>query len=351
MNSEYEPTAARRWLEAAQLAPPFDVPVSREAWEARRAEFKSDLWRLLGRLPPRPRVPVIETLSREDRGAYSLERFRFDNEAGSTVPGYLLLPRGASCKNPAIVYCHWHAGEWDLGKEEIFQARHMPEPPGPALARRGFVVIAIDAPGFGERNGTGPGGPSERNGPAEETAAKFNLWLGRTSWGMMLRDDLMALDYLASRPEVDAERIGATGMSMGATRTWWLMALEERINTGVAVACMTRYGNLIRNGTIHEHGIYYFVPGILNHFDMEAVISLIAPRPILFQTGDQDGGSPADGVRAIGAAVEPIYKLYGRGGSFQSLIYPELGHSYTQEMWVKTLGWMQDRLHHSAATS
>jgi len=72
---------------------------------------------------------------------------------------------------------------------------------------------------------------------------------------MLIRDDLMGLDYLASRPEVDPDRIGVTGMSMGATRTWWLMALDERLKTGVAIACMTRYQNMIRHGAIHEHDI------------------------------------------------------------------------------------------------
>jgi dienelactone hydrolase len=344
MRAQEEPTAAQRWLEAARSTPLFVAPASREAWEARRTELRAELWRLLGRLPSRPRVPDVETLSRVDRGDFVLETFRFDNGAGSRVPGYLLLPKIAPAKSPAILYCHWHAGEWDLGKEELFQAKHTPEPPGPAFARRGFVVLAIDAAGFGERNGQGPGGPAERNGPAEETAAKFNLWVGRTSWGMMVRDDLMALDYLSSRPEVDAGRIGATGMSMGATRTWWLMALDERIRTGVAIACMTRYENLILHGGIHEHGIYYFVPGMLNHFDTEAVVSLIAPRSILFQTGDQDGGSPVDGVRAIGAAVRPVYRLYGKEDSFQSLVYPGLGHVYSAEMWAKTLAWMTDHL-------
>jgi dienelactone hydrolase len=206
------------------------------------------------------------------------------------------------------------------------------------------VVVGIDAPGFGERNGQGPDGPSERDMTAEETTAKFNLWVGRTFWGMMLRDDLMALDYLASRPEVDRDRIGVTGMSMGSTRTWWLMALDERLKTGVAIACMTRYQNLIRHGSIHEHDIGYFVPGMLDHFDSEAVIAMSAPRPILFQTGDRDGGSPVDGIHAIESAVRPVYALYGREDDFQSLVYPGLGHVYTPQMWGRTLAWMDAHL-------
>jgi dienelactone hydrolase len=273
-----------------------------------------------------------------------VEKFRFDNGAGSFVPGFILLPKNVAGKAPAILYCHWHAGEYDLGKQELFESKHTPEAPGPAFARRGYVVVGVDASGFGERNGTGPDGPGQRDGRAEETAAKFNLWVGRSFWGMLIRDDLMALDYLASRPEVDPARIGVTGMSMGATRTWWLMALDERLRTGVAIACMTRYRNLAMHGSIHEHDIGYFVPGMLSHFDSEAVISLIAPRPVLFQTGDSDGGSPVDGIHAIEAAVRPAYRLYGQESAFQSIVYPGLGHVYTPEMWKRTLDWMDEHL-------
>ncbi|MGH7973720.1 MAG: dienelactone hydrolase family protein, partial [Limisphaerales bacterium] len=217
------------------------------------------------------------------------------------------------------------------------------------LAARGFVVLGIDAYCFGERNGKGPGGSEERGHAGELSASKFNLWFGRTLWGMMLRDDLIALDYLSSRPEVDPERIGVTGISMGATRSWWLMALDERIKAGVAVACLTRYQDLIRQHALHEHGIYYFVPGMLKYFDTEAVVALIAPRAILLMSGDQDPGSPVSGVRQIEAAVRPVYKLYGRENNFQNLIFEGLGHVYTPDMWSRTLSWMDQRLNPCAS--
>lgn len=333
-------TTAERWLDKAEIAPRFVAPTSKESWEAKRREMRSELWKLLGRLPPRPAVPKVETLSRDDRGDYVVEKFQFDNGAGDIVPGYLVLPKNTNAKLPAILYCHWHAGEYDVGKEELFQARHTPEAPGPALAKRGYAVLAIDASGFGERNGKGPDGPGEKDYTAEETASKFDLWVGRTFWGMLIRDDLMALDYLASRPEVDPKRIGVTGMSMGATRTWWLMALDERLKAGVAIACLTRYQNLIQHASLFQHDIGYFVPGVLNHFDSEGIVALIAPRPVLFQTGDRDVGSPIDGVHAVESAVQPIYNLYGKSDAFQSIVYPGLAHIYTEAMWEKTLAWM-----------
>jgi dienelactone hydrolase len=342
--AQTNPTDSARWLAKAEVAPALQAPGSRAAWERQRKEVRAQLWQLLGKLPPRPKAPKVEIVSSEARDGYKVEKFQFDNGAGATVPGYVLLPEKLSGKAPAILYCHWHGGDYEIGKEELFQARQTPEPPGPALARRGFVVLGIDAYCFGERNGRGPGGPEEKGSNGEMTASKFNLWVGRTLWGMILRDDLMALDYLASRPEVDANRLGVTGISMGATRTWWLMALDERLKTGVAVACLTRYQNLIQHEELKAHGIYYFVPGLLNHFDTEAVVALLAPRPVLFQTGDQDNGSPVDGIRAIESAVRPVYGLYGKESDFQSIIYPGLGHVYTPEMWAKTLAWMEGRL-------
>ncbi|MGC9328810.1 MAG: dienelactone hydrolase family protein, partial [Candidatus Hinthialibacter sp.] len=155
----------------------------------------------------------------------------------------------------------------------------------------------------------------------------------------------LALNYLLSRPEVDAKRIGATGMSMGSTRTWWLAALDERIRAAVCVCCLTRYQNLLQQGEANQHGIYYYVPNVLNEgVDMEAVAGLIAPRPLLTLTGDQDGGSPIDGVNAINAFVGKIYNLYNCPNDFRGIVYPGAAHEYTADMWRETLNWFQEKL-------
>jgi dienelactone hydrolase len=156
----------------------------------------------------------------------------------------------------------------------------------------------------------------------------------------MLRDDQIALDYIWSRPDIDRARIGAMGMSMGATRTWWLMALDERVRAGVAVACLTRYQNLIAHRALAAHGIYYYVPGVLQDFDTEAIVSLIAPRAILFLTGDRDVASPPDGIRRIASVVRRVYDLYGRRPHFRSRLYRGVGHDYLPEMWAETMRWM-----------
>ena len=340
-----EPNAtAAAWLAKANIAPPLPVPAKLEVWQQQRTEIRAKLHHLLGDLPPRPPTSAFQVISKEDKGSHTLETIQFDNGAGEIVKGYVFVPKQASpqSKAPAILYCHWHGGQYDIGKQELTQTNATPIAAGPALAAAGYVVLGIDAPCFGERNGQSPDGPQQKGSNGEMTAAKFNLWVGRTLWGMMIRDDLSALDYLCSRPEVDPQRIGVTGISMGATRSWWIMALDDRPRAAVCVGCMTRYEELIRAGMLKAHGIYYFVPGMLKHFDSEAVIALAAPRPMLFMTGDQDSGSPTEGVRHIGAIVSQIYALHGQAAAahFENTIYPGVGHVYLPEMWEQTLKWM-----------
>ncbi|MBN8246686.1 MAG: dienelactone hydrolase [Verrucomicrobia bacterium] len=329
-------------LKAAGGVPPFVVASGTDAIRDQQAAVRATLHQCLGTLPPRPAPAAVAVRSREDRGDWIEERFELDNGAGARVPGLLLLPKGRPEKAPGILYCHWHGGEYDGGKAELLERKHTPAEPGPTLVRRGFAVLAIDAPCFGERHGRGP--DAERGAAGELSAAKLELWLGRSLWGMLLRDDLIALDYLCSRPEVDAARIGATGMSMGATRTWWLMALDERIRSGVAVACLTRYQDLLEAGGLRHHGIYYYVPGMLGHFDTEAVLAAIAPRSLLCLNGDQDAGSPATGIRTLERLASPAWDRLGAPAGFRSVLYPGVGHEYTGEMWNEMLAWFSRTL-------
>lgn len=334
---------ALRWLGSVDV-PAFVAPTAAAARTARQAEIRSTLGRLLGAFPARPPVPAVEVLARTEHDGYTLEKIRFENGLGMTVSGYFFLPARRARRAPGILYCHWHAGQWDVGKEELLGTNATPVVPGPTLARLGFAVLGIDACCFGERNGQGPGGPRERDAAGEMTASKFSLWAGRTLWGTMIRDDQMALDYLASRPEVDPDRLGVTGISMGSTRGWWLMALDDRLKTAVCVACMTRYQDLIRAGSLKEHGIYYFVPDMLRHFDTEAVIACAAPRPILFMTGDRDPGSPLAGVHALEARLAPLFNLDGAPKAFVSLVFTDTGHVYLPEMWARMTSWMERAL-------
>src|SRR4051812_49974833 len=130
-------------------------------------------------------------------------------------------------------------------------------------------------------------------------------------------------------------------MSMGSTRAWWLAAVDERIACAVGVACLTRYQNLIAHGQRRAHGIYYFVHGLLPHFDTEGVLALIAPRPFLALTGDLDAGSPADGIRTLQDQVGRVYAALGAPERFESVLYPDVRHTVTPEMRRATLAWFE----------
>ena len=192
--------------------------------------------------------------------------------------------------------------------------------------------------------GKGPGGRLDKGNGQEFSLFKLYLWQGRTLWGMMLRDEQCLIDYLETRPEVDKDRIGATGMSMGCTRAWWLAAIDDRVKAIVGVACFTRYTELIAHGNLRAHGIYYFVPGVLRHFDTEAIYALVAPRPMLMLSGDQDGGAPTDGVEMLEKKLGSVYKLHGTEDRFRSVIYKNTGHEYLPEMKEEMTRWFETHL-------
>ena len=128
-------------------------------------------------------------------------------------------------------------------------------------------------------------------------------------------------------------------MSMGSTRAWWLAAVDERIACTVGVACLTRYENLIKHGQLRAHGVYYFVDGLLRHFDVEGVLALIAPRPYLALTGDLDAGSPADGIEVLEKKLTKVYHALGAVEHFENVLYPNVGHVYTPAMRSEMLTW------------
>jgi hypothetical protein len=120
------------------------------------------------------------------------------------------------------------------------------------------------------------------------------------------------------------------------------MALDDRPKLGAAVCCLTRYRDLIAARQLHGHGIYYYVPGVLNHFDTEALIACIAPRPFLSLAGELDVASPVSGIHAIETASGAAWHLFG-ADDFRSRIFPGVGHTFTPAMWAETTEWL--RLH------
>jgi dienelactone hydrolase len=319
--------------------PGWPLPTDLKRWrDSDRAKTRATLLECLGEMPARPDPNKVRVLSKEDLGDYILERFEFHNGVDMVVPGILLIPKQRKGPVPAIIGLHGHGSS----KESICTDAKSSQLIGPALAKKGYVVAAIDgyfAPG---RLGKGPGGKLDKGAfPQEMSLFKLNLWLGRSLWGMMLRDEQCLIDYLQTRPEVDGKRIAATGMSMGCTRAWWLAAIDDRVGPIVGVACFTRYTELLAHGNLRKHGIYYFVPRVLRHFDTEAIYALVAPRPMLMLSGDQDGGAPTDGVLVLEKKLAAVYGLYGKADQFRSVLYQGTGHEYLPEMKAEMIAWFE----------
>ncbi len=317
----------------------FEPPANADAWKAQRPDVLRKVMDALGDLPPRPSPPKARVVSRELRHGYTLERVAIDNGVDNEISALLLIPEKLQKPAPAILWLH--SSTPDKNQVITPNTNGGEEPLGEAWVRAGYVVFAPDAYWHGDRAGTGPAGAAEKTGEEHTSLFKFHLWMGRTLWGMFVRDDQIALDYLCRRPEVDAQRIGATGMSMGSTRAWWLAAVDERVTATVGIACLTRYQNLIAHGQLRQHGVYYFTNGLLKHFDSEAVVALIAPRAALFLTGELDAGSPADGIRVIEQQVSKVYTALGAPEKFRSVLYPETGHTVTPEMRREMMAWFE----------
>jgi dienelactone hydrolase len=324
--------------------PDFQFPEHVSEWKDERVSVRQTLIELLGDIPARPQQLKVKTLFRDERNGYIFEKFIIDNEIDSWIPGYIAIPADVKGKVPVIVGLHGHGSS----KDNIFGSdSDTAQDVLALLISNGFAVMAIDSYFNGERRGQGPAGVrerQERGSDQELSQFKINLWFDRSLWGMQLRDEQIALDYLVTRPEIDPERIGVEGMSMGSTRAWWLAALDDRVKAVVGVACFTRYKELIEQRQLRAHGIYYFVPGMLNHFDTEAVMGLIAPRPFLVLTGDSDVGSPLSGMRVLENKLSEVYGLYDKQEHFKSIVYEKTGHVYTDEMKIEMLNWFVEHL-------
>ena len=332
--------------------PEFPLPISGERGAARPG-VKATVVATLGDLPPRPAKPKTQLVSPEIHNCFRLERLRIDNGVDGVMSAMILIPDGLKRPAPTILWLHSSSFDHtqllqpNTRQEGVAGGTRggVPlvnggeEPLGITFVKRGYVVFAPDDAWYGDRAGRGPAGPRETGRAQEDSLHKYDLWFGRTLWGMFVRDDRVALDYLCTRPEVDVKKIGATGMSMGSTRGWWLAAVDDRIACVVGVACLTRYQNLLKHGQLRAARHV-----LLRERHPEALRYGRGDRArcaaaALFLTGELDAGSPADGIKVIEARVGSVYKTLGAADKFKSIRYPELGHTYTPTMRAEMLAW------------
>jgi acetyl esterase/lipase len=279
------------------------------------------LYSLMGDLPDRERKITARTRSEEERASYVLETLELDLNGLEPVPAYYARPKGPVARRPTIVFNHSHGGGYTIGKKELVEGRSylQPRPYAEALTELGFSVLSIDHWVFGERSHT-----------SEADTFKAMLWQGRVLWGMMVYDSLRAVDYLVSRPDVDPQRIGTLGMSMGSTMAWWLAALDERIKATVDICCLTEFHTLLAKKGLAGHGIYYYVPSLLKHFTTADINALIAPRAHLGLAGNKDDLTPVEGLEIIDREMKAVYAEAGHPEGWRLLRY-DVAHQETAE--------------------
>lgn len=307
------------------------------AFAAKQEERRKELWGLLGDLPTAHVPGPPKVVSTEKHEGYTLERLVMDLNGMEPVPALLLIPDKRPAKAPGLLYIHWHGGMYDLGKEMLLKGVDVAPPYAPVCAEKGIVTLAIDSWCFGERKHEKVG----RTG--EENAFKEMLWKGRVLYGMMMLDEFRAFDYLAKRPEVDAGRLGVLGMSMGSTKAWWLAALEPRVKVCIDVCCLTDFEELIKADGLSGHGIYYYVPSLLKHFQTAEINELIVPRAHLSVNGRLDELTPPKGVEKIRDYLMPLYKKYGKEADCHVELF-ECKHVELPEMRKLILEWMDRHL-------
>jgi len=310
---------------------------SKREFTAYQLKRRKELWGLLGDLPfnYRPKPPKLVKTEKGD--GYMLEHLVLDLNGIEPVPALLLIPDKRQRPAPGLIYHHWHGGTYPTGKDELLTGRKVLPAYAPVVAEKGIVTLAIDSWCFGERMRDKDG----RNG--EWDAFKKMIWHGQALFGMMMFDEYRAVDYLVSRPEVDPKRIGAFGLSMGATKAWWLASLDPRIKLCIDLCCMTDFEELMKINNLKGHGIYYYVPGLLKHFSTAQINELIVPRAHLSLNGRKDLLTPPAGVERVRDHLLPLYQKYGRSEDCRIELF-DCGHEELPEMRKLALEWMDRHL-------
>ncbi len=306
---------------------------SKEEFVAHQEKRRQELWSLLGDLPFDHKPKPAKLLKKEKRAGCVIEHLELDLNGLEPVPALLLIPDRRQTPAPGLLYIHAHGGTYELGKEELFKGRNVLPAYAPVCVEKGLVTLAIDSWCFSGRK-------HEKDGrQGEQDAFKLMLWKGRVLWGMMMFDEVQALTYLATREEVDPNRLGAFGLSMGATKAWWLAALDPRVRLCIDLCCLTDFEELIRINNLKGHGIYYYVPNLLKHFQTHQINELIVPRPHLSLNGRKDLLTPPAGVERIRDHLLPLYKKHGKEADCRIELF-DCGHEETPAMRKIVLEWL-----------
>jgi len=303
---------------AARLTPELACPLDRATrWAEWREALRSRLDELLGGIPPRRSEQTVEHLERRQEDGYVRDSIAFVGRDGQEVPAYLLTPAGDPPPGGqrAVLCLHGHGrgkddivGEPGPGTEEERRTNleHIDQHNydyARRFAQLGFVALAPDARGFGERSDGSDGDEHRCYVPGV-----ISLFLGRPITGQRLCDDLSAIDYLSSLPGVDANRIGCVGLSEGGKRTLYLAAMDDRVRAAVISGYFCTLTGAIRDWQkLTNWDICNYLPGLLRYADYPDLAALIAPRPLLVENAVDD---PLYDQDAVQEAVEKTARAY-----------------------------------------
>jgi dienelactone hydrolase len=253
------------------------------AWQK---DFAAKLKTLLGPHAP-PAKWQTQVVSVKEFDDYCREELLLSAEGHPPLPVYLLVPKGKNGKRPAILALHGHgayghhpiAGRDDLpGVGNAIKNNNYDY--GRQLARLGYVVAAPCMTPFGDRLSKTPG----KQDVCADTFIRMQL-LGKTLMAENLRDCLWAVELMARRDDVDAERIGCVGLSLGGRMTMLTTAMEPRIK----VCAISGALNVMQERISKPYGCgAQIIPGLLQYGDVPEIASLIAPRACLWEVGAND---------------------------------------------------------------
>jgi dienelactone hydrolase len=249
----------------------------------------------------------------------TFQKLTFFSNSGEEIRAIYAAPKSTR-PAPAILYIHAHGGLYDIGADELLDGRPALQGPlGQVFQELGYAVLCIDLPGFGQRATK-----------SESELAKTALWYGKSLAGQMMGELKSAFDWLSAQNGVDQNKVGAFGISMGATFGYWLAAVEPRVAAVAHLCCLAEFDELINSGAHDLHGEYLTVPGLLNLASNGQIAGQIAPRPQFVGIGDQDPLTPP---QAVDPALDKLRAAY-ENTLDQLTIHrePKVGHQETPKM-------------------
>lgn len=351
----------------------------------RRAEFTRedlDAWRSRARSrlhecllqPDTGRVPTAEVQHQLEYDGLHVEHLKWALPYGPETEAYFLKPIGAKGKLPAILALHDHGGNKYFGARKIAQISDQVHPLmrthrdhyyggvswANELAKRGFAVLIHDAYAFGSRRVRVADLPpvlrkelAEVNPESEAEIKAYNefasdhehimaksLFSAGTTWpGVFTAEDQRALDYLCSRPDVDADRVGCGGLSGGGLRTVFLAGLDDRIRCACCVGMMSTWRDYLLN-KCHTHTWMCYIPGIALDLDYPEVLALRVPRPtlVLFDKEDQLFTLPE--MERADRILNEVHAKAGAADRYKGSFYPG-PHKFDLPMQAEAFDWFE----------